>query len=121
MKRKPFTIELSLRPYFGRLYVVSDKATYEAEHRRLFKSEDRIKESSAGRMMRGCGQDNYWTYLVWAKDEPALVHELSHVVLHVFVIADIDPRDAEGEPFCYMIQQLLTDYRAEKREALKAR
>lgn len=38
---------------------------------------------------------------------PQLAHELSHVVLHVFERCGIDPREALGEPFCYMLGQLM--------------
>lgn len=119
MKRKPFTIELSLRPYFGKLHVASNRETYEAEHRRLFKSEDRLCANQDGRFFAGEGKDGYWTYLIWAKHDGALVHELSHVVLHLFGLVGIDPREAMGEPFCYLISQLLLDYKRERREMLK--
>lgn len=120
MSRKNFSIELSLRPYFGKLHVASNRETYEAEHRRLFKSEDRLCADQDGRFFAGEGKDGYWTYLVWAKHDYALVHELSHVVLHLFGLVGIDPREAMGEPFCYMLSQLLLDYKRERRECLKS-
>jgi hypothetical protein len=30
-------------------------------------------------------------------------------VLHVFERCGIDPREAHGEPFCYMLSQLMLD------------
>lgn len=50
-----------------------------------------------------------WTYLVWGKNPHTLAHELAHAVLHVFERCGIDPREARGEPFCYMLSQLLLE------------
>jgi hypothetical protein len=50
-----------------------------------------------------------WTYLIWAKDAAQLAHEIAHVVLHVFERCGIDPRECNGEPFCYMLSQLMID------------
>lgn len=55
------------------------------------------------------GEGRKVIYLVWGKNRPYLAHEIAHVVLHVFEIAGIDPRDANGEPFCYMLSQLLLE------------
>jgi hypothetical protein len=43
---------------------------------------------------------------VWAKDRAALVHELAHVALHIFELIDADPRQANGEPFCYLMEHM---------------
>ena len=50
-----------------------------------------------------------WTYLVWGKKPHNLAHEISHTVLHVFKRCGIDPREGNGEPFCYMLSQLILD------------
>lgn len=50
-----------------------------------------------------------WTYLVWASNPHTLAHELAHTVLHVFERCGIDPREAGGEPFCYLLSQLILD------------
>jgi hypothetical protein len=34
---------------------------------------------------------------------------LSHVMLNVFELVGIDPREAGGEPFCYMLSQLMLE------------
>jgi hypothetical protein len=62
-----------------------------------------------GRISGGEGQDGMWTYLVWGKDQHDIVHELSHVVLCLFERCGIDPREGNGEPFCYMLSQLVLD------------
>jgi hypothetical protein len=38
-----------------------------------------------------------------------LAHELSHCLLHVFERCGIDPIQAGGEPFCYMLSQLMME------------
>lgn len=101
--------ELSLRPYNGRLFVASSRKDYESSHARLFKTSDVLSCAQEGRMSGGEGKDGIWTYLVWGKHAPQLAHELSHVILHVFERCGIDPREANGEPFCYMLSQLMIE------------
>lgn len=48
-------------------------------------------------------------FIVWAVDNARLAHELSHVILDVFDVAGIDPRHANGEPFCYLLSQLMLE------------
>ena len=104
--------ELSLRPYHGRLFVAASRKDYEAQHARIFKTPDVLSCAQVGRFCGGQGRDGVWTYLVWGQDLPRQVHELSHVVLHVFERCGIDPREANGEPFCYLLHQLLVDLKA---------
>lgn len=101
--------ELSLRPYHGRLFVAATRKEYQRQHKTLFKTPDVLNCTQAGRFTGGEGQDGLWTYLVYADGVTYLAHELSHVVLHVFERAGIDPREAGGEPFCYMLSQLMLE------------
>lgn len=101
--------ELSLRPYHGRLFVVKTPKKYEAAHKKLFNGPDILSCAQEGRFVGGEGKDGMWTYLVWAESKHTMAHELSHVVLHVFERSGIDPREAGGEPFCYMLSQLLLE------------
>lgn len=103
--------ELSLRPYHGRLFLAASKKDYEQQHLRLFKTPDVLTCAQCGRFVGGEGLDGMWTYLIWAQALPQLAHELSHVVLHTFERCGIDPREANGEPFCYLLSQLLIDAR----------
>lgn len=105
---KPY-FELSLRPYHGRLFVATSKEGYEKAHRRLFKTPDVLTCAQEGRFSGGEGVDGMWTYLVWAEAPHAMAHELSHVVFHTFQRCGIDPRDSDGEVFCYMLSQLLLE------------
>lgn len=101
--------ELSLRPYNGRLFVAADLQDYQCQHVNLFNEPDVISCATAGRFTGGEGRDGMWTYLVWADQPHLLAHELSHVVLHVFERCGIDPREGAGEPFCYMLSQLMLE------------
>lgn len=101
--------ELSLRPYNGRLFVAKSRKEYERQHVSLFKQADILSCDQAGRFTGGEGKDGMWTYLIWAGSTHHLAHEISHVVLHVFERCGIDPREALGEPFCYMLSQLMLE------------
>ena len=101
--------ELSLRPYHGRLFVTKKRKDYERAHSSLFKTPDVLNCSQAGRFSGGEGKDGQWTYLIYAEKPHTLAHELSHVVLHVFERCGIDPREANGEPFCYLLSQLILE------------
>lgn len=101
--------ELSLRPYTGELWVARSRGFYEQVHERLFKESDVLSCNQAGRFSAGPGKGRMWTYLIWADSPATLAHELSHVVLHTFERCGIDPVAAGGEPFCYMLSQLLLE------------
>lgn len=102
---------LSLRPYFGRVKVCATVHEYQREYKKLFGHEDEhMTDDKQGRMSgRYCEKKRSPTYVVWARNRSYLAHELSHVILHVFELADIDPRAANGEPFCYMLSQLMLE------------
>lgn len=104
--------ELSLRPYHGRLFVAYSIQGYERAHQRLFRTPDVLTCVQEGRFSGGEGKDGIWTYLVWGGKPHTLAHELAHVVLHVFERCGIDPREGSGEPFCYMLSQLLLEANA---------
>ncbi len=101
--------ELSLRPYHGRLFVAYSRKEYEKAHVTVFKEPDVLTCAHEGRFAGGEGRDGMWTYLIWGKRQHNLAHELSHVVLHVFERCGIDPREGRGEPFCYLLSQLMLD------------
>lgn len=103
--------ELSLRPYTGRLFFCRSRKGYERAHKKLFKTPDVLTCAQSGRFTGGAGHDDLWTYLIYAEKHHTLAHELAHCVLHVFERAGIDPISGNGEPFCYMLSQLMLDAR----------
>lgn len=109
MKDKQPAKELSLRPYNGKLFIAQTREDYEKSHKWLFKTPDVLTCAQEGRFAGGEVKDGIWTYLVWAEYPHTLAHELSHAVLHVFERCGIDPREGNGEPFCYLLSQLILD------------
>lgn len=101
--------EISLRPYSGRLFIVQRAREFDLAHKRLFKVAHSMSKDQAGRVAYGPGDDGMWTYLVWGDAAHTLAHEIAHVVLHLFERCGIDPREGNGEPFCYMLSQLLLE------------
>jgi hypothetical protein len=86
---------------------------YQTQYKKLFGFLDEAMKDGyirQGRMsgMRG-DETKPMTYIVWATTPTYLAHELSHVVLDLFQLCGIDPRQADGEPFCYLLSQLLLD------------
>lgn len=104
-------VELSLRPYSGRLFFAKTAKEYEQAHSNIFNTPDVLTCAHEGRFSGGECKDGSWTYLVWGKKPHNVAHEMAHVVLHVFERCGIDPREGGGEPFCYMLSQLLLDAR----------
>jgi len=101
--------KLSLRPYNGNLYVTRSRKEYERAHKRLLKTPDILNCSQAGRFNGGEGKDGLWTYVIFYSNPAVLAHELTHCLFHVFERCGIDPREGGGEPFCYMLSQLMTE------------
>lgn len=101
-------IELSLRPYPGRLFVTKTKRDYQQAHQKLFAKRGKIPDGIFGRCTFQC-RKGAWQYLVWAETLPNMAHELAHVVFHVFGNCGIDPRSGDEEPFCYLLAQLISD------------
>lgn len=108
-KTKPSVIVASLRPYPGILCLTRSRATYLRQYKRMFGFNDRIDRDSGGRCSFGTTRDGELGFVVWADNKTTLAHELSHVVLDLFDHCGIDPNGCNGEPFCYMMQQLTND------------
>lgn len=101
--------ELSLRPYHGKLLLARTRKGYKKAHRKLFGTGDPLQKEWHGRFSGEYLVRGTYTYLVWGTAPHVLAHELSHVVLRVFSRCGIDPREAGGEPFCYMLSQLMLE------------
>lgn len=100
--------QISLRPYKGKLYVAKTRKQYYEAHKAIYNEEpDVLNKTHGGRFVYG-NSKGMGAYLVYAKSKSTLVHELSHVVLHLFDTCGIDPR-SNDEPFCYLVQQLYED------------
>ncbi len=100
---------LSLRPYNGNLFLCTTREDYERQHKRVFREPDVLSCEVEGRFVGGEGKDGLWTYLVFADTAAMAAHEFGHVIFHTFHRCRIDPRDSDGEAFCYMLSQLMKD------------
>lgn len=52
-------------------------------------------------------------YIIWVKQGEGaaiLAHECGHVVLEILGYVGADPRQANGEPFCYTLQRMLETF-----------
>mgnify|MGYP000961172966 CR=1 FL=1 len=102
--------KLSLRPYNGELWIAKTKEAYDLAHKRIFKEPDvAFCEGVAGRFSGGANRNGMWAYLIWAPTPAIMAHELSHVIFATFNRCGIDPRNDEGEAFCYMLSQLMME------------
>ena len=100
--------ELSIKPYPGKLYITGEIKTYKAIYKKLSNVECKLEEDLAGYTSRGCF-DGVHTYLVYATDTCSLIHELSHAALFIFKRCGINPVKANGEPFCYFLDNLFKE------------
>jgi len=98
--------ELSILPYPGRAFLARNRKDFVKAHALLFKRAANIYETTDG-ICAWQADDEGYSYLLWGDDRDTLSHELSHLILDVFQRIGIDPREANGEPFCYMLSHLL--------------
>lgn len=103
--------EISLRPYVGSVLLFSDlahvRAKYEAETKEPYPYQD---EEAGGRFIRLDGANASGVrYLVYARHAHVLAHEFTHVLFDVFKKIGATPDAEIGEPFCYMLSQMMLD------------
>ena len=102
--------KLAMRPYPGSVIICDTRKEYRREHKRLFGAKDAgFNARSSGRFTGKTLDPKGVEYLVYAAAPCYLAHELSHVILNCFESVGIDPTASGGEPFCYMLSQLLLE------------
>ena len=101
--------EISLRPYPWKLYFVRSSEGFEQAHKELFGSAHPLADHIGGQFAFNEGPNETGTYLVYAEAGHFLAHEMAHVVLDVFDRIGSSPSSGNGEPFCYLLQQLIYD------------
>jgi len=99
----------NLRPYPGLFFVTADRETFEKLHKSLFKEEYKLEKDDVGRSVRAMNCKGKQTYLVYASSVGILVHELVHVMTHVFDRIDIPMNDAGTETMAYFLDSLFKD------------
>jgi len=108
-------IELSLRPYPGSLTFTFTRSEYHKAYKKMFGCADDPNSNVAVGRFCGASTNGVWHFLVRAKDHETIAHEIAHVILELFSNCGIDPRDSSGEPFCYMLSQLILDVNTKRR------
>jgi hypothetical protein len=105
--------KLDLRPYHGMIWLCTTEELHKA-YKRLCKSPYPYQDPKDGgryvKVTYDIPAQTIW--LVWASDFAYLAHEFSHVLLQTFGTVGHDPTVGDGEPFCYMLSQLLLEARA---------
>ena len=102
--------KLSLRPYHGTVWVCDYEELKKAYKKLTHKQYPYTDPKGGGRYITiEFGSLGDRIYLVWASEFAYLAHEFSHVLLKVFETIGHDPTTGDGEPFCYMLSQLLLE------------
>jgi hypothetical protein len=105
--------KISLRPYHGEIRYCSSVAEFRAQYKRICGEEctDEIERLGGRYTLFEKDQNNPNTriWLIYAGSEAAKAHEISHVLLKTFRRIGHDPTDGDGEPFCYMLSQLMLE------------
>ena len=102
---------LSLRPYHGQIVLFTDleelRRYYKRCTKRPYPYED---DPNGGRfILIETNKLVQREFLVFAKTPACLAHEFAHVLLIVFRTIGHDPREGDGEAFCYMLSQLMIE------------
>lgn len=101
--------ELSLRPYHGKILLCDSPAEFKRIYRKRVGERCPFDfDPNGGFYCRLMGAKGV-RYLVWACDVKVLAHELCHVLFHAFDQIGAHPGGGGGEPFCYMLSQLLSE------------
>lgn len=102
---------LSLRPYHGQVWVCETPDELRKAYKRKTKQEytDRIDREGGRYILLDSGTLGSRIWLIYASDPPSLAHEIAHVLLHTFNVIGHDPTEGDGEPFCYMLSQLMEE------------
>lgn len=102
-------INISLRPYVGEIHLHASLKSLHKEYRELTGEKYPYSDDPNGGCFVLCENKAGRVYLVWAATPHALAHEMAHVCLITFDLIGADPRESNGEPFCYLLSQLLIE------------
>lgn len=98
--------KLSLRPYVGILYIARTRRAYERAHVQLFGKADKLDDDTGGMFATHEAVEGGLVYLAYADTPRHWVHELSHVVIHLFEYLQNPITSDNSEPFCYLLHTL---------------
>lgn len=106
---KKVIVSTSFRPYAGRLFATCDMKAFSRECERVFGAVIEIETGVKGRIYSAMAKDGHWTCVVYAENAWTMAHELAHAVLYMFERIDVRAESGNGEPFCYLLEQLMLD------------
>lgn len=102
---------ISLRPYPGEIKLFRDLTQFRAYYENKTGNKyDYGTEKTGGQYIRLDGnlaKDHVW--MIYARQPHVLAHEVTHVLLQIFNTIGAHPADGNGEPFCYMLSQIMLD------------
>ncbi len=101
--------EVSLRPYPGVIHYCPSHKQLMAEYKRLIKVEYPYEDDPEGGRYVQIDGPKGRVYLIWGGSQHAIAHEAAHICLLVFELIGSDPRECSGEPFCYLLSQILLE------------
>lgn len=104
---------LSLRPYPGKVIVFSSLKELRKYYEKLTGEKFPFRTEKSGgqfiKMVHDSELAKNTKWLVYGKKPHVLAHEFSHVLLKVFEMIGAEPGCGNGEPFCYMLSQLMLE------------
>ena len=101
--------KIPLTPYPGEMLLTRCPKEFARAYRRLTGEAYRHEVSTGGvsvKMISTTHEDVELVY-VEPKRNDYLAHEIGHVLLRLFKSIGSDPADGSGEPFCYMLSELM--------------
>lgn len=100
---------IALRPYPGEILLFKRLNSLRAKYTTMTgDAYPYVDEVTGGRfVLVRKGTKRSW--LVYARRPHVKAHEFLHVLLATFSECGIDPIEANGEPLCYMLSQLLLE------------
>lgn len=103
--------KLPLRPYHGVIWLCATRAELHAAYKKILKKPfPHPEQAKGGQYIKVEFDDPIDTiWLVWANEHAYLAHEFSHILLQTFGTIGHNPTVGDGEPFCYMLSQLLLE------------
>lgn len=102
---------IPLRPYPGEIKLFDRldhmRAYYEAHTGNKYEYQDEATGGRYIKLERDKAKDAVW--LVYGRKPHVIAHEFTHVLLQLWKAIGSDPYEGNGEPFCYMLSQLMIE------------
>jgi len=102
-------VQSVLRPYSGRLFVTADRETFEHLHKTMLGEEFKLEKDDRGRTAQALNKKGGQRYLVYAVSVTDLVHELVHVMTHLFDRLGIPMSNDNTETMAYFFDSVFKD------------